>query len=108
MNGNGNGIFKKDDPLLYKAKDFLRLVWVIVGIALIILITPMKAKDKELKNDINVNVKSINKNAECISDLKTADAVLSNTDVQLKDVLKNMQEDIKYLVRKSGGTPSSN
>jgi len=46
--------------LIYKYKDLLQIVWIAIAIALIILITPMKATDQVMRIDIDINTESIN------------------------------------------------
>ena len=85
--------------LIYKYKDLLQIVWIAIAIALIILITPMKATDQVMRIDIDINTESINT-------IKTNQAVLRNNCESLYDVMEKMQKDIRFLVLERGGTPS--
>lgn len=87
------------EGMLYKFKDLLRLVWVILAIIVIVMIAPMKKTDEELKvTDAKIKVK-VEKNEKDV-------AVLNQKYDNLEKTLDNIKADIRWLVRKQGGTPS--
>lgn len=87
------------EGMLYKFKDLLRLVWVILAIIVIVMITPMKKTDEDLKvTNAKIKVK-VEKNEKEV-------AVLNQKYDTLEKTLKNIKADIRWLVRQQGGTPT--
>jgi len=48
------------DTIIHKFRDYIQVLWIIVGIIVIILITPMKSENKIMSEDIKTNTEAIN------------------------------------------------
>jgi len=48
------------DTIIHKFRDYIQALWIIVGIIVIILITPMKSENKIMAEDIKTNTDAIN------------------------------------------------
>jgi len=102
-NGNGIKFFKKDDPIIYKIKDVLRLVTVAIFIIGIMFVKPIMAKIKILQDQQITFKTDIKETNESVAEIEKEQAVMKNTDEHIVETLKEIKEDLDFLVKKNGG-----
>jgi len=97
--GNGVKFFNKEDPILYKIKDLIRIIMFIGLVVGAIYIKPMKAKDAELEQADEQFKIELTKTNDNVKTLEVGQAILRTRSDQTIEILKEIKDDMKWLVR---------
>jgi len=102
-NGNGVKFFKKDDPIIYKIKDILRLITVAIFIIGAVLVKPTMEKFKAIEEKQTTFQTEMKETKDTVAEIKTEQAVMKNNDEHIVKALEEIKADVKFLVNKNGG-----
>ena len=102
MNGNFS-LFRKSDPLIYKLRDLGRLLALVGAFVIYVWIKPLNAKIEEGKVDRETIKIDVAVHHEAIAELKSSDLVTIEKEKNILDALKDVQDDLDWLIKERGG-----